>query len=971
MADSSNGEEKSNRAFSAASRSEESGDCQDNSKGAVATDSSLEIEKTLSCDTGFDAEEEIQVKDMEALKGSQFPAGISNDSDDAGVIDINKMHARAFIEEEETLGETHTKAEYEAFTRDDHDNKAAIDDGIAEITISSSKLKQPAKSSVYDDSLDGGGIEESSIMISEEIKAASMSSMYESAAYQPLTSSNIVLPESIYDVELISDVTETIDKEVIFVNPTEPKGKAIDLDLVNDISKDIDTKFSEANFIASSSAASSSGHIWGSTPIQTWQGSSSLTEVRDDQFVQVSLQEPQSETTSRRSSSSSLLERIGLGSFGQEKRVDLSTAESSSFAWENPGLEARSFSGSHEVLAAEESGAAISRHNAEDLNGRSVLHRSPHFSSKSISSFNSSSFSHDRGSSFSSPTGSPHRHRVKAMLPGASPDLMRLIDSAIQGSDPSSLEKLRKVVAEDNSQVQEEGTAHQTSKIVVNVLLAKMGALEGQFDEKDTSTPKMMLSVGAALVAGELIPWLPAKELSENDTDPRTSMVNGLGLILKACTRNRSMCCDAGLLQVLIRAAQTIFTMSKDINSGSEDKWNPDLLLDLLTILGSHCLTVQDLRQWVQATADAIPEGRALDLILPLERALTGEETKGPSHTFEFDGESSGLLGPGESRWPFVNGYAFATWLYIESFADTMHTAATAAAIAAAAVAKSGKSSAMSAAAAASALAGEGTAHMPRLFSFLSADNQGLEAYFHGQFLVVESASSKGKKASLHFTYSFNPRQWYFVGLEHSYRQSILGKTESEVKLYVDGCLRDSRSFEFPRVSKPLAFCCIGTNPPATMAGLQRRRRQCPLFAEMGPVYIFKEPIGEDKMGRLAARGGDAVPAFGFGAGLPSYSANELIMSTSEESVALDTDVESSLHLLYHPKLLVGRSCPDSSPAGAAGAKIFCCFLQCLMSCKGGFISIAILAVYILLMFLNAIIFRFSVFDFFFMTNIS
>ncbi|KAJ6972165.1 hypothetical protein NC653_032675 [Populus alba x Populus x berolinensis] len=65
---------------------------------------------------------------------------------------------------------------------------------------------------------------------------------------------------------------------------------------------------------------------------------------------------------------------------------------------------------------------------------------------------------------------------------------------------------------------------------------------------------------------------------------------------------------------------------------------------------------------------------------------------------------------------------------------DTLNTATVAAAIAAAAAAKSGKSSAMSAAAAASALAGEGTAHMPRLFSFLSADNQGIEAYFHAQF---------------------------------------------------------------------------------------------------------------------------------------------------------------------------------------------------------------------------------------------
>ncbi|KAK0582023.1 hypothetical protein LWI29_020551 [Acer saccharum] len=153
---------------------------------------------------------------------------------------------------------------------------------------------------------------------------------------------------------------------------------------------------------------------------------------------------------------------------------------------------------------------------------------------------------------------------------------------------------------------------------------------------------------------------------------------------------------------------------------------------------------------------------------------MAGKESRGPACTFEFDGESSGLLGSGESLWPFTDGYAFETWIYIESFADTLSTAAVAAA-------KSGKSSAMSAAAAASAFASEGTAHMPRLFSFLSADNQGVEAYVHARFFVVESGSGKGKKASLHFTHAFKPQSWYFIGFEHTCKQGLIGKAESEL----------------------------------------------------------------------------------------------------------------------------------------------------------------------------------------------
>jgi hypothetical protein len=185
--------------------------------------------------------------------------------------------------------------------------------------------------------------------------------------------------------------------------------------------------------------------------------------------------------------------------------------------------------------------------------------------------------------------------------------------------------------------------------------------------------------------------------------------------------------------------------------------------------------------------------------------------------------------------------------------------------------------------------------------------------------LVVESGSGKGKKASLHFTHAFKPQCWYFIGLEHICKQGLIGKTESELRLYIDGSLYETRPFEFPRISKPLAFCCIGTNPPPTMAGLQRRRRQCPLFAEMGPVYIFKEPIGPERMTRLASRGGDVLPHFGNAAGLPWRATNDQVRTMAEESSLLDADIGGCIHLLYHPSLLNGRFCPDVSPSGAAG----------------------------------------------------
>ncbi|KAK8688112.1 hypothetical protein V6N13_086892 [Hibiscus sabdariffa] len=513
-----------------------------------------------------------------------------------------------------------------------------------------------------------------------------------------------------------------------------------------------------------------------------------------------------------------------------------------------------------------------------------------------------------------SPLGSPIMSKPKAAMPNVSPELLHLVDSAIMGK-PEGLDKLKNIV----SGVETFGSVEDMESIpflVVDSLIATMGGVESFEEDEDSNPPSVMLNSRAAIVAGELIPWLPWEGDSDIFMSARTRMVRGLLVILRACTRNRAMCSMAGLLGVLLSSAENIF--AQDVSSIEPMKWDGTPLCYCIQHLAGHSLSVSDLHRWFQVITKTLTTIWAPRLMLSLEKAVSGKESRGPACTFEFDGESSGLLGPGESRWPFTNGYAFATWIYIESFADTLNAATAAAAIAAAAAAKSGKSSAMSAAAAASALAGEGTAHMPRLFSFLSADNQGIEAYFHAQFLVVESVSGKGRKASLHFTHAFKPQCWYFIGLEHVCRQGLIGKAESELRLYIDGSLYESRPFEFPRISKPLAFCCIGTNPPPTMAGLQRRRRQCPLFAEMGPVYIFKEPVGPERMARMASRGGDVLPSYGNGVGLPWLATNDHVQKMAEESSLLDAEIGGCIHLLYHPSLLSGRFCPDASPSGAA-----------------------------------------------------
>ncbi|KAJ0254910.1 BEACH domain-containing protein C1 [Hirschfeldia incana] len=502
---------------------------------------------------------------------------------------------------------------------------------------------------------------------------------------------------------------------------------------------------------------------------------------------------------------------------------------------------------------------------------------------------------------------SPHRPKPKDTMQNVSPELLHLVDSAIMGK-PESLEKLKNIV--NGAEIFGAGEdAETTSFLVIDSLLATMGGVESFEEDEDSNPPSVMLNSRAAIVSGELIPSLPCYGDTVVFMSPRTRMVRGLLAILRSCTRNRAMCSMAGLLSVLLRSVEEI--LAKDSNM----KWNASALLQCIQHLAGHSLSVENLHRWLQVIKTSLQTVWSSPLMDALEKAMSGNESRGPSCSFEFVGESSGLLGPGETRWPFTNGYAFATWIYIESFADTLNASTAAAAIAAASAAKSGKTSA-----AANVHGGEGTSHMPRLFSFLTPDkNQGIEVYFYAQFLVVESGSGRRNKASLHFTHAFKPQCWYFIGLEHTCNQGRLGNSESELRLYIDGSLYESLPFEFPRISKPLSSCCIGSNPPPPASSADRRRRQCALFAEMGPVYIFKEPIGPERMTRLASRGGDVLPCFGNGAGLPWLATNDHVRNAAEESSLLDSELGVYIHLLYHPCLLSGRFCPDASLSGAAG----------------------------------------------------
>ncbi|CAI5975507.1 unnamed protein product [Closterium sp. NIES-65] len=478
------------------------------------------------------------------------------------------------------------------------------------------------------------------------------------------------------------------------------------------------------------------------------------------------------------------------------------------------------------------------------------------------------------------------------------------------------------------------------------------------------AVPSVIITSSTAKAATQPAPEPPARAkpgAGQLQVSPRTRMARGIACVLLSCTRNRALCASMGLVRALLAALRVILLGGVDsqglppaaatadalllpgrsgISSKNNDRssstsagadetgcegestpvtplfgvadeaaWDCSPLVTALECLAAHSLNVAELQDWVRSTealilpaaappaaanaavsaataadsaaADAqdgpssrsglAGSSRAALLLTALERAMAGEEARGPSHSFELDGRTSGLLGPGDSKWPFGNGYAVATWLYVESFVDTSASAITAAAkaaaIAAAITAKGGgKGSAQVTAAqiaAAVAAANSNILHLPRLYSFLTIENHGIEAYFHKDTLVVESNCP-------------------WTGIRNAVRTNP-----------PSGLLLNSSQKQ--------------TGPAAHHHQQQRQQRlQCPLFAELGPVYIFKEPIGSERIARLAVRGGDHLPVFGAGAGAPAHMGSELMMRKAEESCSLDVDLAPSIHLLYHPKMLLG-----------------------------------------------------------------
>ncbi|KAB1227601.1 hypothetical protein CJ030_MR1G017398 [Morella rubra] len=219
-----------------------------------------------------------------------------------------------------------------------------------------------------------------------------------------------------------------------------------------------------------------------------------------------------------------------------------------------------------------------------------------------------------------SPISSPPKARPKAVMPNVSPELLHLVDSAIMGK-PESLDKLKNIVrGEENF-----GSGDEMDSIafsVIDSLLDTIGGVESIEEDEDNNPRSVMLNSRAAIVAGDLIPWLPWIGDGELVMSPRTRMVRGLLAIIRACTRNRAMCSLAGLLGVLLSSAEKIFI--HEVGSAEQLRWDGTPLCYCIQAFAGHSLSVLDLHKWLGVIKKTRTTVWATRLMLALEKAMGG-----------------------------------------------------------------------------------------------------------------------------------------------------------------------------------------------------------------------------------------------------------------------------------------------------------------------------------------------------------
>ena len=145
------------------------------------------------------------------------------------------------------------------------------------------------------------------------------------------------------------------------------------------------------------------------------------------------------------------------------------------------------------------------------------------------------------------------------------------------------------------------------------------------------------------------------------DSEMKHQLINEFIPFVENSTLNKSLCCQQNLV---------ILFLEMIAKEGGRDLHLASKLINLVEILGSHSITVPELKlffQILQQNVKGYRPGTQLLMVRALQ-FMCSSRLSAPEVFFTFDGMTAGLCLPSLPSFPASPGYSFCTWLRVESF---------------------------------------------------------------------------------------------------------------------------------------------------------------------------------------------------------------------------------------------------------------------------------------------------------------
>jgi len=286
-----------------------------------------------------------------------------------------------------------------------------------------------------------------------------------------------------------------------------------------------------------------------------------------------------------------------------------------------------------------------------------------------------------------------------------------------------------------------------------------------------------------------------------------------------------------------------------DLLSDVDDNVVADLLIDILTVLTTLTINVNELKILLRYLKSENQTWKKHSVkLLNIFKNLPARY--GPDEFFNFPGRNgSGLVLPPIKTWPYQNGFTINTWFRIDPVANSI-------------IEK----------------------EKPYLYWFCTSKGHGYTAHFVGNCLVISYTKPKEKSFQHCIQHEFKSREWHMITFAHQYQR--WGK--SNVQCHINGQLVSTAYFPWSLENNELFDkCYIGCTP--------EQNDLTSFSGQLSTFYLFSqylEPLVVQGLYKLG-------PAYRNQFKFEYESAH--ILSEAQRKAMYDGKLMSSIVLNYNP----------------------------------------------------------------------